>query len=334
VVLFLDGVVVVTHQLSPFMILLSLGTLAVLGIIRPGWLVVPALVVPGAYLLVHVSYLADHFQLLGSANPGDNWRARTFDTTEPWLVAHAGGLVSASMGALALLSVGVLLYRRRGLTPMVVLGLALAPAWTVLGLSYGGEASLRVHYFAAPWLAMLVAWGLVSLPRPRWRLGVTLLAITGVTALFLVSFFGRTALNVMPRDEVQASAYFYAHAAPGSQLVLVNPGFPMRVSERYTIMGHPGGGDNRPNLMARQNAPLVRAGSVPAILTTLRQLAGANRRVRSYVVFSRTEERYAAVNRMLTPGESRRLERAVATSGAFRLWHRTANTRIYEAVTR
>jgi hypothetical protein len=37
---------------------------------------------------------------------------------------------------------------------------------------------------------------------------------------------------------------------------------------------------------------------------------------------------------MLTPGESRRLERAVATSGAFRLWHRTANTRIYEAVTR
>jgi hypothetical protein len=257
-----------------------------------------------------------------------------YDTTEPWLVAHAGGLVSGSMWALALLAVGAILWSRSGATPLMVLALAIAPAFTVLGVSYGGEASLRVDYFAAPWLAVLVAWGLVAMPWPSWRTSATTLALAGVTTLFLVAFFARTALNVMPRDEVEASAYFYDHAQPNSLLVLVNPGFPMRLSARYTAMRDPEGGDTSPNLMGRQNAELVRRGSAAAVSTTLRQLAGSRGSVRSYLVFSRTEARYADVNGILSLGETRRLERAVAWSPGFRLWHLTANSRIYEELAR
>ncbi len=329
----LDAVVVVTHQLSPYMILLGLATLTVLGMMRLTWLVVPAVVLPAAYLLFHLPYLQNNFGLFSSLNPSENWRARVYETTEPWLVAHAGGLVSACMWALALLAVATLVWRRRGPGPLIVLGLAIAPVFTVLGLAYGGEASLRVHHFAAPWLAVLVAWGLVALPRLSWRTGATALALAGVTTLFLVAFFGRTALNVMPRDEVQASAYFYEHAEPNSLLVLVNPGFPMRLSPRYTAMRAPEGGDTSPNLMARRNAQLVRRGSVAAVTTTLRQLAGPSGSVRRYVVFSRSQARYADVNRILSFTETRRLERAVARSSGFRLWHQTANVRIYEAVT-
>lgn len=324
----LDAVVVVTHQLTPYMILLSLLTLAVFGVLRPRWIVLVAVLLLAAYLLPNLGYVKANFPLFASVNPGEN--ARVFDTTEPWLVAHAGGLVSGSMWLLALLAVGGLLWRRIGVTPLMVLTLAITPACILFGLRYGGEASLRVHYFAAPWLAVLVAWGLVMVPRDRWRGVATLVALAGVSALFLVAFFGRTALNVMPRDEVQASAYFYENAEPHSLLVLVSPGFPMRVSARYTAMRPAEGGDTSPNLMARRNAELVRTGSLPAVWTTLKQLAPTG--TRRYLVFSTTEARYADVNRILSFAETRRLEDAVVRSPAFRLWHRTANTRIYEAL--
>ena len=327
-VLAIDAVVVVTHQLTPYVILLSLLTLAVFGVLRPRWIVLVAVVLLGAYLVPNFDYVRANFPLFASVNPGDN--AREFDTTEPWLVAHAGGLVAGCMGALALLAVAGLVRRRTGVTPLLVLALALAPACMLFGLKYGGEASLRVHYFAAPWLAVLVAWGLVVLPRHRWRGVATLVALASVSTLFLIAFFGRTALNVMPRDEVQASAYFYAHAEPQSLLVLVNPGFPMRVSARYTAMRPAEGGDTSPNLMARQNAELVRAGSLPAVWTTLRQLAPSG--TRRYLVFSTTAARYADVNRILSFVETRRLEDAVLRAPEFRLWYRSANARIYEAV--
>jgi len=296
--------------------------------------VLSAIALPAIYLLFHLSYVQEHFPVFTSMNPNENWHARVYDTTEPWLVAHAGGLISGCMWALALFAVGTLLWRRRGPAPLMVLALAIAPAFTVLSLSYGGEASLRVHYFAAPWLAVLVAWGLVALPWPHWRRGATVLALAVVTTLFLVAFFGRTALNVMPRDEVEASAHFYDHAKPNSLLVLVNPDFPMRVSARYTVMGEPEGGDTSPTLMGGQNAELVRRGNLAAVSTTLRQLEVSSGAVRSYLVFSRTQARYGDVNRILSLAETQRLERAVARAPGFRLWHRTANTRIYEAPSR
>jgi hypothetical protein len=330
VVVAIDAVVVVTHQLSPYMILLELVTVAMFSVLRLRWIVLPAIALPAAYLLPNLTYLKRHFPLFNATHPGRSGPAT--GSIEPWLVAQAGGLTSACLWALALLAVVGLLWRRAGPTPLMVLALAMAPACTLLfGVAYGGEASLRVHYFAAPWLAVLVAWGLVTLPRPRWRAGIGLAALLGVTSLFLVAFFGRTALNVMPRDEVEASAYFYAHAKSQSLLVLVNPGFPMRLSARYTVMRPAEGGDTSPNLMARQNAPRVRGGSLTSVMTTLHQLApaiGAHR----YLVFSRTEAQYANVTRLLSFAETRRLESVVVHSPNFRLWHQTPNSRIYEEV--
>lgn len=334
VVVGLDAVIVVTHQLSPYMILLGLAALAVLGVLRSTWMVIPAIALPAVYLLLHLRYVADNFPVFTSINPSENWGARADGTTEPWLVAHAGGMVSACMCLLAVLAVAALARRRAGPAPLMVLALAIAPAFTVLGASYGGEASLRVHYFAAPWLAVLVAWGLASLPRRIWRTGATALALAAVTTFFLVSFFGRTALNVMPRDAVEASAYFYDHAEANSLLVLVNPGFPMRLSARYTAMSAPEGGDTSPNLMLGQNADRMRRGDLTAVSSRMRQLAGPSSSVRRYVVFSRSEALYAHVNRILTIAQTRRLERAVARSPEFRLWHRTTSTRIYEALGR
>jgi hypothetical protein len=85
--------------------------------------------------------------------------------------------------------------------------------------------------------------------------------------------------------------------------------------------------------MSRQNAPLVRAGSLTAVLTTMRQLAGSSSAPR-FLVFSETEARYAEVNRILSLAQTQRLEREVAQSPAFRLWYQTPDTRIYEELAR
>jgi hypothetical protein len=164
-------------------------------------------------------------------------------------------------------------------------------------------------------------------------MAATAVTLAGVTAVFLVAFFGSTALNLMPPNEVQASAYFYDHAPPNSLLVLVNPDFPMRLAARYTIMRYPDGSDSSPNLMSRENAPLVRAGSLAAVFTTMSQLAGSSS-APSYLVFSETEARYADVNRVLSFAQTGRLEREVAQSPAFRLWYQTPDTRIYEELPR
>jgi hypothetical protein len=330
VVIGLFAVIVVTHQLTPYMILLSLVVLAALGALRPRWLVLPALAVSVAYLVPQLGYLLRNFSLFHSGQAiATHYGATPVGTNEPWLVAHAGGLVSGCMCVAALFALVVLVRRRSGPTPLVVLALAIAPAFTLLGLTYGGETSLRVHYFALPWLAVLAAWGLVALRRLRWRSVATAVTLAGVTALFLVAFFGSTALNVMPPNEVDASAYFYAHAPPNSLLVLLNPDFPMRLSARYTIMRYPDGSDSSPNLMSRENAPLVRAGSLTAVFTTMSQLAESSSAPR-YLVFSETEAQYADVNRVLSFAQTGRLEREVAQSPAFRLWHQTPDTRIYE----
>jgi hypothetical protein len=329
----LFAAIVVTHQLTPYMILLSLTVLAVFGVLRPRWLIAPAAALAIAYLVPQITYLTRNFSLFHSVAAKINPYGPTpAGTNEPWLVAHAGGLVSGCMCVAALFALVVLVRRRSGPVPLVVLTVAISPALTLLGLSYGGETAQRVHYFALPWLAVLAAWGLVALRSAGWQRLVTAVTLAAVTVFFVVAFFGRTELNVIPPDEVQASAYFYDHAQPKSLLVLVSPDFPMRSSARYTVMAYPDGSDSSPQLMSRENAPLVRDGSLGAVLTTLRQLAGSNTAPR-YLVFSQTEARYANANRILSFAQTRRLEGEVAGSPDFRLWYQNPDSSIYEEST-
>jgi hypothetical protein len=106
----------------------------------------------------------------------------------------------------------------------------------------------------------------------------------------------------------------------------------MRLSARYTVMAYPDGSDSSPQLMSRENAPLVREGSLAAVFTTMRQLAGSSTAPR-YLVFSQTEAQYADVNRILSFAQTQRLESEVAQSPHFRLWYRNRDSSIYEEST-
>ncbi len=329
VVLGIYAVIVATHQLTPYVLVLELGTLTLIGTARPRWLVIAMAVMSVGYLLPNLGYIIHNYGLFSGLNPTNNiqggqWGPPNID----WLDANAGGILSVFLIMLMLASALRLARLGRGAVALPLLTLALAPFGILFAQNYGGEASLRVFLFSSPWRDVLIALGVQSITRPRLRLAAALAACLAVTYLFLPAFYGAEDLNILPKDEVTASNYFYAHAPAGSVLVLSAPDFPTWVGARYRLMRGPLA-DDKPSLVGTdefEDRPLGPQ-TVPAVIALIQQYSHSG-----FLVFSTTEYRYTAVQRLTPPGALEDLERAVASSGEFRLWYATPDAHIYQLV--
>jgi hypothetical protein len=168
-----------------------------------------------------------------------------------------------------------------------------------------------------------MAWAILGGPGSRARPIVALGLSTLVVALFVPAFFGQTWLNVMPADEVAASNYFYDHAPAGSVIVFASSNFPSRVGPRYAVMAPSLTDPDLFNDPAFLHKPLG-AQDIGAVISLVESYSS-----NGFVAFSTTGERYAQVDALTPPGALASLERAIAASPLFELWHRTPNTRIY-----
>jgi hypothetical protein len=332
VVLGIDFAIAATHQLTPYMLLIQLGTLVVLGMMRPRLLLLGTVVITLGYLLPNLGYIQRNYGLVTSLDPFNNAQhAQQYS-----IVPRPGKVFNAQMSQLLTYllwlssAAGAFVLARRGLgrTAALVCALAWTPFVLIFGSSYGGEALLRVIFFSCPGCAIVIGWATSTL-RSR---AVRLLMFGGLTAimaaLFVPAFFGVAEITLMPPSEVAASEYFYAHARPGTVLVLAGPDFPLRVSGNYDAFRGPKSDDD-PNLLAAttlRNRPLGQA-DVPIAISIIHQYAR-----NGYLVFSKSETEYASLFRLSPPGQLANLERAVARSPFFRLWHRTPDTRIYELI--
>ncbi len=332
VVLGLDAMIVVTHQLTPYILLVSIAGLGVFGLIRPRWLWVPMAGLTLGYLAVNYGYVKENFGIFTSFDPFSNARHLSLYDLDP----VAGKELNAR--AAQALSVGVWLggaasalrLTRLGLgriaAPVVVL--AAAPFAVILGQSYGGEAALRVILFSMPWCATLIAWALVSIARPRLRTGATMAVAAALLVAFVPAFYGQEELFQVRTGEVAASEYLYAHAPAGSALVLAGPNFPKRYGPRYSLLAGPHD-DDEPNLLRGsqfRGRPLG-ARDVGAVVAYMRSYSD-----RGYLVFSASGLEFARVFRLTPPGALEKLEAAIRRSPRFRLWYANRDTRIYELV--
>ena len=327
IVLGLDAVIVATHQLTPYVLLLQLGALTVLGTARPRWLVLAMGAMTLAYLLPNLGYIAHNYGLFTGLNPTSNINGGQWGPTDiDWFDANAGGILSVVLVTLMLASVLRLALIGLGYKALSLLILALAPFGILFAQNYGGEASLRVFLFSSPWRDVLVALGVQTITRPRVRLAAALVTCLVLTYMFIPAFYGAEELNIIPQGEVQASEYFYAHAPAGSVLMLSSPDFPTWIGARYTLMRGPIA-DDRPSLIGNssfENRPLGRA-QIPAVIATIRQYSN-----KGFLVFSKTQDRFTQLQELTPPGALENLERAVAASPDFRLWYSTRDARIYE----
>jgi nucleoid-associated protein YgaU len=326
-VLLLYAVIVATHQLTPYLLVLQVGALAVLGAVRPRWLVAAMLALAVGYLLPHLEYLQRDYHLFSSFNPLSN----ATGPTEAWeldpvpgkqLQGHATMVLTLAVWALSLLAAVRLARLGLARRALPLLAVAFAPLAVLVVQDYGNEATLRVILFSTPWCGVVIAWAIGTVERPAARLAAAVLTPAGLAALFVVAFFGAHQLYLVPEDEVRASEHFYANAPAGSVLMTASVGFPGNIGPRYELM-------RRGDLLGdeRFRHRLLGSADVPAVIEAIREVAP-----RGLVAFSTSQARYVETYQLTPPGELDDLEAAIAASPRFRLWHATGHARLYELV--
>jgi len=155
------------HELSPYILAVQLGILAVLGLLRPRWLPILFAAIAVGYLVPHFSFVNSQYGLLNSVGQFfSNARPPAFQATSvpaaQRLILHSQEALSLGMWCLAL--AGALLCRRSGRTVLTLALLAFSPFLTLVLLAYGQEGVLRVYLFSLPWTAALAAMALAPFP--------------------------------------------------------------------------------------------------------------------------------------------------------------------------
>jgi len=160
-----------SHELSPYVVMLQIGCLAIAGLVRPRWVPMVLAGVAVGYFLPRFAFVNSHFGLLSSFG-------KFFSNAAPPSASSASGasaepqsqrLIQDASAALSLgiwvtAVVGAWLRRRSRRTALALVLLAFSPI-VVLGLgAYGDEGILRVYLFSLPWAAALVAAALAPLP--------------------------------------------------------------------------------------------------------------------------------------------------------------------------
>jgi hypothetical protein len=235
------GVVVITHQLSPYLIALSATALVVLGLIRT-WQVIPILLgIAFLYLLPHYG-IADHYGLFDGVNIFANILQSIHGvapTTEG--ISSGGQVFSAEVVQLLSLAlwggaaVAVMTSRTR-LGPVALPAvLAFAPFALLLGQNYGGEAIYRVYLFSTPWCAYLVCRMALRARQMPKVVGLVAASVL-VSAAALVGIqgeHGQLSFDQFTPTEVAATQFVYTQAPIGSTILTAAPNLPARLTERY-----------------------------------------------------------------------------------------------------
>ena len=326
-----------SHQLTPFMTLLAVGVMTMLGYVRPRWLIFILAAISIVYLMPNLIYVIENYGLFTLGGPIDNFQSRLVAPTEQLPVkATLGALAPAITLLVGLLgAAGIWVrWRRGGQQAALMVALLLAtPLFLGFVQSYGGEAQLRAALFALPWCAIGAGW-LVSpalKSMPRWK---PVLAIAGaftlLLALFVPAFFGNEDVYYVPASEVEACEWL-SHNSPANSVYLQSvSGFPVRCTASYNRHVGPGRGDT-PTLLSYDDRFALRE-FLPA--PTVAEKQTVYNHVRSYgketrLIFSTSQQRYARAWGIFGDGGYERLENALAADPRFKIVFRNADTRVY-----
>jgi len=311
----LATVVAVSHQLTPFMLMLALGGLVVVqriglrslpllvAVISIGWVALFAV----AFLRGNLYWIADSLGTLttntdstlinlAQASHGQQVVARVDRglTLMVWLLGAAGFARMARNGRLEL-SAGVL---------------ALSPFGMIAANAYGGEILFRVYFFALPFASLLAA-GLFY-PEPL-RGDARAAAAAGLVSAvllggFLFAYYGKERQNYFAKGEVRAARLLYRVATPGSLLVAGVNNYPWAFThyERYSYL-------SLADLLPRDRR---RAIADPA--DTISSIARRARVPCAYVVITASQKGTVDMTGVMPPGSLTTIQHRLAASRSFR----------------
>ncbi|MCS6572940.1 glycosyltransferase [Curtobacterium flaccumfaciens pv. flaccumfaciens] len=248
-------VLVVTHQISPYLTVAALVTLVVFRLLRPWWLPVVVLVPAIGFAMLNGDVLGKFLSLAAVGKVLDNVQPPSHDMTvlpKPLVTLLAFDVPAVALIVLGLVAVLTVLMRRDRVH-WGLLTAAASPISLLVATNYGQEGIFRVVLFATPWIAILAA----GLPRPSGRFAwagellertfrptavTAVFAAAAVAAMVAVGAFGQTALDwnrVPPRSQSAATQFYDATAPKGSVMLLTGSAnaVPSNTGSRYFDVG-------------------------------------------------------------------------------------------------
>lgn len=308
------------HQLTPYMGIVGVAALALLGIVRRGWLLVLLMAV------IAFGYLAPHYGLISSQFGGLFSGGNPLDNGAGVKVAHQGAVavtadVVRALGVLMWLASVVVIALHWRTLGKVSIGAALAfsPFLILGGQSYGGEAIYRIFLFSSPWCALLITEALAKVRSIVWLR----IAVIGACAFALFAglqgLYGPVESDTFTPTELAASQWLYSHAVPGSVVVLPVDNFPINQTANYSSYGF----EVLTNGVNAQGKPLNEA-NLTAVESAIDSFKGNY----AYVVFSQSMSLFAAYD-STAPGYAQ-LASTVRNRYGWNLVFHNADTSIYQ----
>ncbi|GAA2705357.1 hypothetical protein [Actinoplanes palleronii] len=321
--------IVVSHQLTPVMMMVPLVAMAVLGVLRPRLLVVVLGVVLVAFLAPRMGSVSSQYTIFDFnifANASGN--AKSWSTPEQEFSALVARALAIGLWATALFAVWRA--RRRLGTVLVAALLAYLPITTLAGGSYGGEAIYRVYAFSLPFTALLVAT-LWAGGKPHrtwyWKIGSGLMAAALMFA-GLQGLQGQSRVNVVSRGDITAAEYLYAHAAPDAGIILVAPNFPTKLAANY-------GSYNKGHVsvdISLVGDPYFTGNINSSRLADLKTYVEAMRYTTNYLVVSDSMDRQTTYFGTLPAGSLTSLTDGLSTSTDWQVFYKAPGVVIYRLV--
>ena len=237
--------VVMTHQLTPYWLILIALILGLLKRFRPRYIGFLFIAVAGGYLLMHMDAVGGHslfsgFDLFANAQVN----SEKFTTSDGQrFTGYAAKLTAFGLWALAAIAVVIALRTSRFARHRIVVGAVVAfSSFALLAVqNYGGEAIYRVFMFSIPGCALLIAplivralQGNLTTVRTRLVSALGVAMIIGISLMSLQAYYGGWFSNLVSKSSYTASWDLLENASPSTYILTPAPGAPSRMSARYT----------------------------------------------------------------------------------------------------
>jgi hypothetical protein len=314
-----------SHQLTPFIVLATLGMGVILGLIRPRLVLVVCIALTLLYLAPRLSFITSSYGLFDSLRFWQNAQG-VVDTTTGTSGQVLTSRVSIGQTLLVLFGMALAVLRSRREMGRILLptAFALAPFLILFGQSYGGEAIYRVYLFSLPWCAYLIADAVMRSRRgvlvPGMGVALAVMALASIQGLH-----GSIAWTTFSRAEVEAARYYYDNAPKRSILVLGVTNFPIRLTANYGDYGVPSAsGDIDLIQGAGFRGTALNEDSVEP-LGEFMSAQGPS----SYLILSKGMTAYAHYYGLLPDGALQSLDEALSAAPGWSVFYRNSDTVIY-----
>lgn len=229
IVMLLFGMVVASHQLTPFAMIGGLLLLVFAGRLRSWGVPVLMIVLVSTWLVFMATTFLDGriAALLSEFGRPDQFAESNVAGRLQGSAGHilvVQGRLGFTLAIWVLAVVGGVRRLRAGRFDLTLALLAMAPFGLVLVQGYGGEMILRVFLFGIPFMAFFAAASLLPTPGPAsWRLSIAMVVLSVAFAGGqLFTRFGNEMADIVTVEDYEAAEYVKTVAEPGAMIASPN----------------------------------------------------------------------------------------------------------------